>query len=90
MVDESKGTSPEVLREKLKALEAVKIEVRIELGRSESTLADVLALDKGSVVVLDRKTNEPVEIFIKDKCIARGWLRSLDGKLCIEVGEIVS
>ena len=48
----------------------VDLEVKIELGRSEMAIEDVLRLKKGSVVELDKLAGDPVDILVNDRLVA--------------------
>ncbi len=41
---------------------------------------DLLALENESVLVLDKRIEDPVELYVGDKLIARGELQELDGE----------
>ena len=60
------------------------------LGRTKMAIADVLRLDAGSVIELDRDVGEPVDIFINDRLVARGEVVLVDDRLGITMSEIVS
>jgi flagellar motor switch protein FliN len=66
----------------------VELNLKIELGRTEMSLDDVLKLRKGSVVTLDRQTGEPVDIFANGRLIARGEVLVLDDNFCVRVVEL--
>ena len=71
-------------------LKDVPLNVRIELGRNKMYLEDILKLDKGSVVELDKLAGDPLDILVNDRLVAKGELIVLDDYFCIRVTEIVS
>jgi flagellar motor switch protein FliN/FliY len=73
----------------LEDLGDVDLEITIELGRSELLIEDVLNLDEGSVVSLDRKAGDPVDILANGRLIARGELLVVDGKFGVRLSEIL-
>jgi len=68
----------------------VTLRVSVELGRSELTLRDVLALGPGSIVELDRLAGESVDILVNNRLIARGEVVVVDENYGVRVTEILS
>jgi flagellar motor switch protein FliN/FliY len=70
----------------------VPIEIMVSVGRARPMVRDLLRLQPESVLALDRKVSDPVELFIGDKLIARGELeeRSDDpeGGLVVRLTEV--
>ena len=50
--------------ENLKVLENIDVELTVEVGRTEITIRDLLRLNEGSVVELDRLAGDPLDIYI--------------------------
>lgn len=63
------------------ALNQIPIEITISVGRARPSLRDLLRMGKGSLLALDKRIEDPVELFIGDKLIARGVLEELDGDM---------
>lgn len=59
--------------------EQVEIEVLVSVGRARPLIRELLALGPNSVLTLDRRIDDPVDLLIGDKLIARGKL--------VEIGE---
>ncbi len=55
----------------LDLLRDVELDLKIELGRTQMYLEDVLRLSKGAVVPLDRLAGDPVDIYVNGRLIAR-------------------
>lgn len=55
-------------------LNQVPIEIAISVGRARPIVRDLLKLRRDSVLVLDRRVDDPVELYIGDKLVARGIL----------------
>lgn len=68
----------------------VELDLRIELGRTNLYLEDVLKLRKGSVVPLDKLAGDPVDIFVNGRLIARGEVLVLNDNFCVRVTELVA
>lgn len=74
-------------------LNQVPIEIAISVGRARPIVRDLLKLRRDSVLVLDRRVDDPVELFIGDKLVARGILQELEGEqagyLGVRLTEII-
>ena len=71
-------------------LQDVQLEVKIELGRSEMFVDEVLRLSEGAVVQLDKLAGDPVDILVNDRLVARGEILVLNDNFCVRVGEILT
>lgn len=60
-------------------LNQVPIELAISVGRARPTVRELVKLRRDSVLVLDRRVDDPVELFIGNKLVARGRLQELEG-----------
>ncbi len=67
----------------------VDLEVKIELGRAEMAIEEVLRLRKGAVVELDKLAGDPVDILVNDKLVAHGEILVVNDNFCVRVTEIV-
>ena len=56
----------------------VGLNVQIVLGQTRMPISQLLKLSRGSVIELDKKIGEPVDIVINDRLVARGDLVKLD------------
>lgn len=74
----------------LGSLEDVELDVRIELGRTELLIDEVLKLKEGSVVPLDKLAGDPVDILVNGKLIARGEVLVLNDNFCVRVAEVLA
>jgi flagellar motor switch protein FliN/FliY len=68
----------------------VELDVKIELGRTQMYLEDVLKLRKGAVVPLDKLAGDPVDIYVNGRLIARGEVLVLNENFCVRVAELVA
>jgi flagellar motor switch protein FliN len=66
----------------------VELNVTLRFGQRQLTLREVLELTAGSVVELDRQIEEPVELLLDGKVIARGEAVVIDGNYGIRVLEV--
>lgn len=74
----------------LDAIFGVKLEVRVVLGRNRMPISELLDLTKGSVIELDRRVGETVDLMINDRIVARGDLVRVKGDMLgVALREIV-
>ena len=71
-------------------LDDVELDVKIELGRAEMYIEDVLELGPGSVVKLDKAAGDPVDIFVNERLVARGEVLVLNDNFCVRINDILS
>ena len=74
----------------LDLLNDVELDLKIELGRTNMYLEDVLKLRKGAVVPLDKLAGDPVDIYVNGRLIARGEVLVLNDNFCVRVAELVT
>ena len=67
----------------------VDLDVRIELGRTQMLVEDVLKLTPDSVVELDKAAGDPVDIYVNGRHVARGEVLVLNENFCVRVSEII-
>jgi flagellar motor switch protein FliN/FliY len=72
----------------LKLVMDVELNVSLRFGQRQLPLREVLELTSGSVIELDRMVDEPVELFLDGKLIARGEAVVVDGNYGLRVTEI--
>jgi flagellar motor switch protein FliN/FliY len=66
----------------------VELNVSLRFGQRRLPLSDILGLSSGSIVELDRMVDEPVELYLDGKLIARGEAVIVDGNYGLRVTEI--
>lgn len=84
------GQRPEKTRQPLDILQDVELDLRIEFGRTEMLIEEVVALKEGSVVALDKLAGDPVDILVNGRLIARGEVLVLNDNFCVRVAEILT
>lgn len=82
------GDEPQVNPNNLKLVMDVELNVSLLFGRRQLPLRSVLELEGGSVVELDRMVDEPVELLLDGKVIARGEAVIVDGNYGLRVTEL--
>jgi flagellar motor switch protein FliN/FliY len=67
----------------------VPLRISVELGRTHMSVRQVLELQAGSVVELNRMAGEAVDVMVNDRLMARGEVVVVDDKFGIRITEIV-
>ncbi len=73
---------------KKQSLLDLELAVTICFGSARMPLKEVLDLDQGSVLELDRSFNDPVEILVNDTVIAAGEVVAVDGHYGVRITEV--
>lgn len=72
----------------------VPIEITVAVGRARPLLRDLLRLKRDAVLSLDRRIDDPVELYVGDRLIARGELIEIDaaegGGLAVRLTEVAN
>lgn len=84
------GAPPTTDNATLELLRDVELDLKIELGRTHMQLEEVLRLNKGAVVPLDRLAGDPVDIYVNGRLIARGEVLIMNDNFCVRVAELVA
>ena len=70
-------------------LNDVNVELRIVIGETSMLIKDILQLNPGSIVELDKYANEPVDVYINNKLYARGEVVSVNDNYGVRINEII-
>jgi flagellar motor switch protein FliN len=74
----------------LSGLLDIELEANIRFGAREMSLAELLEVGPGAVIPLDRQVNDPVDLIIGDKVVARGEVVLVQGKFGLKVTEVLA
>ena len=66
------------------------VELAVEVGRTQMTIREALALGPGSIVTLNRLAGEPVDLLVNGKPIARGEVVVIDEEFGLRVTEVLA
>jgi flagellar motor switch protein FliN len=67
----------------------VPVGVTVQLGSCQLSMREVLQLNPGSVVQLDKLADAPVEVLVNDKLVARGEVVVVENKFGIKITELL-
>ncbi|MDX8352887.1 FliM/FliN family flagellar motor C-terminal domain-containing protein [Cognatiyoonia sp. IB215182] len=75
-------------------LHKIPIEISVSVGKARPLVKDLLSLNENAVLPLDKRIEDPVELYVGDKLIARGELQELEGgepgQLAVRLTEVAS
>lgn len=75
--------------EKLNFLKDLQLNIFIELGRTQMQIKEILELERGYVIELDKLASEPVDIYVNNKKIAEGEVVVIDKHFGIRIVNLV-
>lgn len=81
------GTGAEI---NLDALMDVQVVLSVEIGRTKVPIKQLVSLNQGSVIELDRGVNEPLDLLVNGTLMARGEVVVVDGQFGLRLIDIVS
>ena len=87
-----RGSSEQIVERTASDLEAVfdvPVRISVVLGRTRLPVANLLKMDVGTVVELDRQVGEAVEIFVNERLVARGEIVLVENRLGVTMTEII-
>lgn len=67
----------------------VPVQISAVLGNARMDVASLLKLSKGSVLELDRKVGEAIDIYVNNRLVARGEVVVVDHRLGVTMTEII-
>ena len=68
----------------------IPLEVSVEVGRSRILVRDLLQLQEGSMVELDKLAGEPLDLYVNSRLIARGEAVVVNEKFGLRLTDVVS
>lgn len=73
----------------LEAVYDIPVKVSAILGKTQMKVSQLMNLNKGAIIELDRKVGEAIDIYVNNNLVARGEVVVVDDKLGITMTEIV-
>lgn len=72
---------------------SVPIEITVSVGKARPLIRDLVTLGENAVLTLDKSVDDPVDLYIGDRLIARGMLEEKegdqDGQLVVRLTEVI-
>ena len=78
-------TTNHAIKKNLDIMLDIPMHISVELGRTKSTIRDVMELEKGSIVELNKIAGEQVEIYVNQKLVAKGEVIVIEDKFGVRV-----
>jgi len=66
----------------------IMVGLSVELGRAQMKVRDIMALSSGTVLQLDKKVDENVDLYVNGKLIGKGEVVVVDESLGIKITEV--
>ncbi len=73
----------------LEAVYDIPVKVSAILGKTRMKVSQLMNLNKGAIIELDRKVGEAIDVYVNNNLVARGEVVVVDDKLGITMTEIV-
>jgi len=74
----------------LRLLQDVDVKLTVEIGSTQLTLRELLALGETSVIELDRQANELLDVFVNGTLIGRGEVVTVGDRFGVKMTELVA
>ena len=89
-VNQSEVNQSEVSADNLKVLENIEVKLTVEVGSSQLKIRDLLRLNEGSVVELERLAGDPLDILANGVQIARGEVVMVGERFGVRFTEVAN
>lgn len=83
------GGASDINPNSIELLKDVALVVQAELGKTKRLVRDILRLQVGAVLELEKEAGEPVDILVNNKRIAKGDVVEIDGRYGVRITEII-
>jgi flagellar motor switch protein FliN/FliY len=84
------ATQPKTDNRQLERVLDVNLKLSLRFGKSWLSLREILNLGAGSVIELDRRVQEPADLILGDKLLARGEVVVVDGNYGLRITEVIN
>jgi len=76
--------------EKMDLVMDIPVTVSVEIGRTKLNIRNLLQLQQGSVVELDRLAGEPLDVFVNKTLVAHGEVVVVNEKFGVRITDVIS
>ena len=84
------GETPQASAQNLRMLENIEVKLTVEVGGTRISIRDILKLNEGSVIELDRMAGEHLDILVNGTLLAKGEIVLIGESLGLRFTEIIS
>ena len=93
VVDQSKQaneTAQEAENDKMELILDIPVSVTVEIGRTKMSIRNLLQLNQGGIVALDRLAGDPLDVLVNGTLVAHGEVVVVNDKFGVRLTDIVS
>ena len=76
--------------EKMDLIMDIPVTISVEIGRTKINIRNLLQLQQGSVVELDRLAGEPLDVFVNKTLVAHGEVVVVNEKFGVRITDVIS
>ena len=84
------GALNETDTDKLELILDIPVAITVEIGRTKMTIRNLLQLNQGGIIALDRLAGEPLDVLVNNTLVAHGEVVVVNEKFGIRLTDIVS
>ena len=84
------GSGDALMAANFRLLQDVDVKLTVEIGSTELTLRELLALGENSVIELDRQANELLDVFVNGTLVGRGEVVTVGERFGVRMTELVN
>ena len=83
------GISPALQQENIDLIMDVPLDVTVELGRTSRTIQEILDLNPGTIIELDKIAGEPIDVLVNGKYVAKGEVVVIEESFGVRITDII-
>ncbi|NUM36063.1 MAG: flagellar motor switch protein FliN [Candidatus Brocadiae bacterium] len=89
-VPELPSSSHPAKEKDIQFLKDIPVTIAVELGRVQMPIEEILLLGPGSMIMLKRQVNEPIDLLVNGKLVGRGEIIAADESFGVRITEIIA
>jgi flagellar motor switch protein FliN/FliY len=66
----------------------IPLQVSVILGKTEMKVSQLVKLNRGAVIELDRKVGEPIDLYVNDRLVAKGEIVLVENRIGLTITEL--
>lgn len=87
---QASNASSEADNDKMELILDIPVSVTVEIGRTKMTIRNLLQLNQGGIVALDRLAGDPLDVLVNGTLVAHGEVVVVNDKFGVRLTDIVS
>jgi flagellar motor switch protein FliN/FliY len=84
------ASAPDAESDKMELILDIPVSVTVEIGRTKMTIRNLLQLNQGGIVALDRLAGDPLDVLVNGTLVAHGEVVVVNDKFGVRLTDIVS